>query len=91
MLFKGGITAASRILGESETHTNQHEPLPVMPPNIQTQHKSLFYFPLLVRIKGFSQQQGIREFIENQRGPRYEVTMRKGMMSGGLGVGETEE
>ena len=91
VLLKGGIAAASIILGESETHTSQHEPLPVTPPNIQTQHNSLFYFPLLVSIKGFSQQQGIWQFIQNQRGPRHEVAMRKGVVSGGLGVGETQE
>ena len=57
--LKGDIAAASRILGESETHTSQHEPLPVTPTNIQMQQNTLFYFPLLVSIKGFSQQQGI--------------------------------
>jgi len=81
---------ASRILGESETHSIEHEPLPVPPPNSQNQN-NLFYFPLLVSIKGFSQQQGIREFNQNQRGPRHEVAMRKGVVSGGLGVGETQE
>ena len=54
VLFKGGIAVATRILGESETHTSQHEPLGVTPTNIQTQHNSWFYSPLLVSIKGFS-------------------------------------
>ena len=54
VLFKGGIAVAARILGESETHTSQHEPLGVTPTNIQTQHNSWFYSPLLVSIKGFS-------------------------------------
>ena len=31
------------------------------------------------------------EFIQNQRGPRHEVVMRKGVVNGGLGVGETKE
>ena len=67
VLFKGGKAVASRILGESETHTSQHEPLPVTPHNIQIQYNYLFYFPLLVSIKGFSQQHGMWEFIQNQR------------------------
>ena len=90
VLFKGGIAAAPRILGKSETHTSQHEPLLVTSPNIQTQHNSFLYFPLLISIKGFSQQQEIWEFIQNQRGWRH-VVMRKGVVSGGLGSGETEE
>ena len=57
--LKGDIAAASRILGESETHTSQHEPLLVTLPNIQTQHNTFYYVPLLVNIKGFSQKQGI--------------------------------
>ena len=52
--LKGDIAAASRILGESETHTSQHEPLLVTSPKIQTQCNSLLYFPVLVTIKGFS-------------------------------------
>ena len=40
---------ASRILGESETHTSQPEPLPAAALNIQTQHTSWFYFPFLVK------------------------------------------
>ena len=54
VLLKGGIAVASRILGESETHTSQPEPLYATPTNIQTQQNSWFYFPLLVSIKGFS-------------------------------------
>ena len=54
ILFKGGIAVASRILGESETHTSQPEPLCATPTNIQTQHISWLYFTLLVSIKGFS-------------------------------------
>ena len=84
MLIKGEITVASIILGESEKHTSQHEPLQVTSLNIQTQHNSLLYFPLLVSIKGFSQQQGIREFIQNQRRPRHEVVLKKDVVSGGL-------
>ena len=82
---------SSRILGESEIHTSQHEPLPETPRNIQTKHNSLFYFPILVSIKGFSQHQRMSEFIQNQRGPSHEGSMRKGVVSGGLGVGETQE
>ena len=91
VLFNGGIAVASRILRESDTLTSQHEPLPVTPPSIQTQHNSLFYFPLLVSIKGFSLQQVMWELFQNQRGPRHEVAMRKGVVSWRLGVGETEE
>ena len=82
---------SSRILGESEIHTSQHEPLPVTPHSIQIQHNSFFYFPLLVNIKGVSQQQRICEFIQKQRSPRHEVVMRKGVVSVGLRVGEIEE
>ena len=88
-LLKGGIAATSIILGESEIHTSQHEPL-VTSPNIQAQQNSLFYFPLLLSITGFSQQRGIWEFI-NQRGPRHEVAMRKGVGEGRSGGWETEE
>ena len=91
VLLKGGKAVASRILGESETHTSQHELLLVTLPNIQTQHNTFYYFPLLVNIKGFSQKQGIWEFIQNQRGSRYEVAMSKRVGRWGLGVGETEE
>ena len=87
VLFESCIAVASRILGESETYTSQHEPLPVTPPNTQNQH-SLFYFPLLVSIKGFSQQQGIWEFIQNQIGPRHEVAMRKDVREGRTGSWE---
>ena len=83
---KGGIAVASRILRESDTLTSQHEPLPVTPPSIQTQHNSLFYFPLLVSIKGFSLQQVMWELFQNQRGPRHEVAMRKRVVSSTVSV-----
>ena len=59
VLFKGGIAVASRILGDSETHTSQPEPLCVTPTNIHNQHNSWFNFPLLVSIKWFYEQQGM--------------------------------
>ena len=86
VLFKGGRAVTARILGESETHISKPESLTVTPPNIQTEHRSWIYFPLLLSIKWFYELQGMGEFIQNQKGP-----IGEGVVSGGLGVQETVE
>ena len=83
VLLKGRIAVDSRILGEPETHTSHPELLPATPTNIQTQHNSWFYFPLLASIKGIYEQQGMWEFIQN--GTRHAVAMRKGVGEGRTG------
>ena len=75
----------SRILEEPETHTSQPELLPATPANIQTKHNSWFYFPILASIKGFYEQQGMWEFIQNQNGTGHVVAMRKGVGEGRTG------
>ena len=84
--FKVDKAVTSRILGESETHISQAEPLSATLHNIQTEHRSWFYFPLFVSIKLFYELQGMLEFIQNQKGPIHAAAMRKGVVSGGLGV-----
>ena len=87
--MKGGIALVSRILGESEAHTSQHEPLPAIPPDIQT--RQTFLFPSFVKYQGVFSAAGDMTVYPKERGSSHEVAMRKAVGEGGLGVGETEE
>ena len=86
--FKRAKAVALRILEESEIHNSQPEPLPVTPPNIQTQHTSLFYSPLLVSIRWFFQQQGMWGFIQNKKGQDMWLPEGRVWGRGGQGVGD---